>query len=114
MSQSVFRPLAWPSTLYFVIALCVLMQSNYIQAQCIIQGPLSCNVYNTCFDRYCPCTGADNYFISYGRKYCDRFLNERDGRPPANNGETKHSYACRNQLLQSFPYKARQPATAMR
>jgi hypothetical protein len=34
------------------------------------------HVYNTCFDRYCPCTGADNYFISYGRKYCDRFLNE--------------------------------------
>ena len=27
-------------------------------------------------NRYCPCTDADNYFISYGRKYCDRFLNE--------------------------------------
>ena len=62
--------------LYFVIALCVLTQSNRVQAQCIIEGTLSCNVYNTCFDIYCPCTGGDNYFISYGRKYCDRFLNE--------------------------------------
>jgi hypothetical protein len=63
-------------TFYFVIALCVLTQSNRVQAQCIIEGTLSCNVYNTCFDIYCPCTGSDDYFISYGRKYCDRFLNE--------------------------------------
>jgi hypothetical protein len=62
--------------LYFVIALCVFTQSNRVQAQCIIEGTLSCNVYNTCFDIYCPCTSGDNYFISYGRKYCDRFLNE--------------------------------------
>ena len=83
MSQSVFRPLAWTPALYFAIALCVLTQSSYAQAQaqaqaqvqCTMQGPLSCNDYNICFDRYCPCTRADNYFISYGRKYCDRFLN---------------------------------------
>jgi hypothetical protein len=76
MPQSVFRSSAWARPLYFVIALCVLTQSNHAQAQCAIQGPLSCNVYNTCFDRYCSCAGADSYFISYGRKYCDRFLNE--------------------------------------
>ena len=76
MSRLIFWPLAWASTFYFLVALCVLMQSNHVQAQCIIQGALSCNVYNSCFNRYCPCTDADNYFISYGRKYCDRFLNE--------------------------------------
>jgi len=81
MSQSVFRPLAWTRALYFVIALSVITQSNRAQAQCTIQGTLSCNVYNTCFDRYCPCTGADSYFISYGRKYCDRFLNESGWSP---------------------------------
>lgn len=81
ISQSVFRPLSWAHALYFVIALCTLMQSKYAWAQCTVQDMPSCNVYNTCFDRYCRCTGADNYFISYGQKYCNRFLNETGWSP---------------------------------
>lgn len=44
-------------------------------AQCANATQLSCAVYDRCFTRYCSCTGdASEYFRSYGRKYCDRFL----------------------------------------
>jgi hypothetical protein len=44
-------------------------------AQCMNDAHLSCAVYNTCFDKYCPCENSpDGYFIRYGKKYCDRFL----------------------------------------
>lgn len=44
-------------------------------AQCQSNAELSCAVYNTCFDKYCPCENtSDGYFLRYGKKYCDRFL----------------------------------------
>src|ERR1700722_13591804 len=43
--------------------------------QCVNSGKLSCNVYASCFERYCPCEGTkDGYFLRYGKKYCDRFI----------------------------------------
>jgi hypothetical protein len=45
-------------------------------AQCANPIVASCNVYASCFARYCPCDvgSQDEYFISYGEKYCRRFL----------------------------------------
>jgi hypothetical protein len=45
------------------------------RAQCVNGAHLSCDVYNKCFARYCHCNGTPyEYFLSYGRRYCDRFL----------------------------------------
>ena len=33
----------------------------------------ACAVYRQ-FDRQCHCAGADHYFLSYGEKYCERFM----------------------------------------
>jgi hypothetical protein len=35
----------------------------------------SCDVYASCFAKYCSCDGANEYFLKYGQKYCTRFLN---------------------------------------
>ena len=61
--------------LWCAIALCLFTLPRQATAQCANSANLSCQVYNTCFDRYCTCSGSSNYFITYGRKYCDRFLN---------------------------------------
>jgi hypothetical protein len=38
------------------------------------QSNLSCDLYGR-LEQQCNCKGTDNYLISYGRRYCDRFLN---------------------------------------
>jgi hypothetical protein len=44
-------------------------------AQCASTMELSCGVYDSCFEKYCPCEGTDDgYFLRYGKKYCERFL----------------------------------------
>jgi hypothetical protein len=44
-------------------------------AQCVNSAKLSCDVYPSCFEKYCPCEStSDGYFLRYGKKYCDRFL----------------------------------------
>src|SRR5436309_1041028 len=43
-------------------------------AQCSNSIKPSCGVYATCFAKYCPCNGSDEYFLTYGKKYCEKFL----------------------------------------
>lgn len=43
-------------------------------AQCSNSIKPSCGVYATCFAKYCPCTGSDEYFLAYGKNYCEKFL----------------------------------------
>ena len=43
-------------------------------AQCRNTTTPSCDVYASCFAKYCPCSGQSEYFLSYGKKYCERFL----------------------------------------
>lgn len=42
--------------------------------QCVNTVSPSCGVYESCFAKYCPCGGDDEYFLSYGKKYCEAFL----------------------------------------
>jgi hypothetical protein len=43
--------------------------------QCLSSAKPSCAVYSDCFERTCNCEATpDRYFISYGQKYCQRFL----------------------------------------
>jgi len=43
--------------------------------ECMSSAKPSCNVYDRCFERMCNCeVTPDRYFISYGKKYCERFL----------------------------------------
>jgi hypothetical protein len=43
-------------------------------AQCSNSIQPSCGVYATCFAKYCPCAAGDEYFVAYGKKYCEKFL----------------------------------------
>lgn len=50
------------------------LSSGTAHAQCVNTVTPSCGVYETCFAKYCPCQGESDYFISYGKKYCEAFL----------------------------------------
>lgn len=43
-------------------------------AQCLNTPNASCGVYKSCFAKYCPCKGPNEYFVKYGKKYCEAFL----------------------------------------
>ena len=51
---------------------------GHARAQCQNSVKLGCNVYNICFERYCPCSADKNYFTNYGKKYCEKFLGRSD------------------------------------
>ena len=47
-------------------------------AQCANATQPSCSVYKSCFAKYCPCQGTDEYFETYGLKYCNAFLENQN------------------------------------
>ncbi len=60
----------------------VLFGSKNSFAQCVNTPNPTYGVYEMCFARYCPCSGgADEYFISYGRRYCEAFLGSANFSP---------------------------------
>lgn len=64
--------------LVVALVLLTLLTSNS-RAQCANAAQPSCSVYSTCFSQACQCsTSTSEYFISYGKKYCQTFL-ELDG-----------------------------------
>lgn len=45
-------------------------------AQCLNTATPTCGVYQTCFADRCDCRSSPNeYFVKYGKKYCEVFLN---------------------------------------
>jgi hypothetical protein len=53
--------------------------SAALALECQSSAKPSCNVYERCFERTCNCEkSVDRYFISYGKKYCERFLQSTD------------------------------------
>lgn len=53
----------------------LLLFSSVTSAQCENTISPSCDVYQKCFAKYCPCpAGPAEYFKSYGEKYCMAFL----------------------------------------
>lgn len=44
------------------------------RAQCVNTVTPTCSVYEACFAKYCPCKGDSDYFLSYGKRYCEAFL----------------------------------------
>ncbi len=57
-----------------IAVLLVLCHAVPANAQCTNSIQTSCEVYEACFAKYCPCSGANEYFMSYGAKYCKSFL----------------------------------------
>lgn len=54
---------------------CVLSVSRVGPPECMSSARPSCDVYDRCFERVCNCESTpDRYFLSYGKKYCERFL----------------------------------------
>ncbi len=50
-----------------------------LQPQCLSSATPSCDVYDRCFESMCSCEAtSDRYFLSYGKKYCERFLSATD------------------------------------
>lgn len=46
-------------------------------AQCMNPIVPSCGVYTSCFAKFCDCRRSpDEYFLSFGNRYCERFLDE--------------------------------------
>lgn len=44
-------------------------------AECTNTAAPTCDVYSSCFAKYCDCKGSDDeYFETYGAKYCTAFL----------------------------------------
>src|SRR3954447_21355906 len=66
------KTLAWTALLALALT-----SASTIHAQCASAAQPNCAVYASCFAKQCPCTGdANEYFISYGEKYCRRFLGD--------------------------------------
>jgi hypothetical protein len=51
----------------------VLVSCNILAARSLNKSDLNCDFYDR-MEAYCGCHGTDGYLISYGRRYCDRFL----------------------------------------
>ena len=46
-----------------------------LNARCLNTETPSCSVYESCFADLCPCFDSEyEYFTSYGKKYCEAFL----------------------------------------
>lgn len=59
-----------------LVSLCsaIVALTGAAHAQCANSANPSCDVYPKCFAHLCPCEGVGEYFLSYGKKYCDKFL----------------------------------------
>lgn len=59
-----------------ILSTCLLVAASFgVRAQCVNAAVPSCDVYETCFAKYCPCDDKPTeYFRSYGLKYCKAFL----------------------------------------
>jgi hypothetical protein len=59
----------------WVLALAAMAITPRASAQCLNTAAPSCGVYQSCFAKACPCKGDPaEYFVSYGKKYCEVFL----------------------------------------
>jgi hypothetical protein len=67
---------------------------------------LSCNVYNE-LNRSCDCAGQDNYLLSYGRKYCERFLNATGWSPAGSQWRDRTLTCLQNALVQHLATTSR-------
>uniref|UniRef100_Q07JF2 Uncharacterized protein n=1 Tax=Rhodopseudomonas palustris (strain BisA53) TaxID=316055 RepID=Q07JF2_RHOP5 len=60
--------------LALTFSLFAVLNASSAIAQCSNSIQPSCGVYATCFAKYCPCAAGDEYFVTYGKKYCEKFL----------------------------------------
>jgi hypothetical protein len=78
-------------------ALCSLVLAPPLHAQSSKKLALSCEPYRQ-LDRRCHCAGADNYLLSFGYKYCRRFL-QTTGWTPAGLHWRNRTMVCLQQVL---------------
>jgi hypothetical protein len=75
-------PLQSPSyhRIFMVTAIFLIFFGANVNAQPINRSQLSCDIYDRLNQR-CNCKDKDNYLVSYGRRYCYRFLTTTDWSP---------------------------------
>ncbi|MFB6451227.1 hypothetical protein [Bradyrhizobium tunisiense] len=66
----------WRLLLFLIVSSPIILPvAQPAMAQCASTPHPSCGVYQTCFEATCKCEKSQYpYFISYGKKYCERFL----------------------------------------
>lgn len=58
-----------------LFASAIALAASFAHGQCVNSATPTCEVYQSCFAKYCPCASSpDEYFMSYGAKYCKAFL----------------------------------------
>ena len=76
--------LAFPlvSRLINTATLVIVFSSEVGAQQCVNPKVPDCKFYSACMEKTCKCGfGATGYALSYGRKYCERFLSRTDFSP---------------------------------
>lgn len=65
-----------PLILRIALVVLIALATGTSRAQCSNSATPSCSVYDSCFAKFCSCSGPNEYFVTYGKKYCERFLND--------------------------------------
>ncbi len=67
---------------FLAIILAVVTNSHAFSQQCVNPVKPNCDFYSKCMEATCKCGfAADGYALSYGLKYCRRFLNDANLSP---------------------------------
>ena len=66
--------------IFIVTAIFSIFFSANVNGQSVNRTQLSCDIYNRLSQR-CNCEGQENYLLTYGRRYCYRFLDATDWSP---------------------------------
>ena len=72
-----------------------------VNAQPVNRSQLSCDIYDQ-LNRHSNCDGQDNYLLSYGRKYCYRFLSATDWTPRGSEWRNETLACLQNALIKNL------------
>ncbi len=76
-----------------------------VMANCVNSITPSCDVYDSCFNKYCNCTGSDEeYLMSFGKQYCDAFLNEHSFTSNGNQWRDNTLRCLQEAIVPSIPF----------
>ncbi len=78
--------------------------SQFAFGQCVNTIEPSCTVYDSCFEKNCNCSSSkDEYFISFGKKYCEAFLSEKEFSPEGEKWKTSTLRCLQEKIVPLIP-----------
>ena len=89
------------------LAVAWILSIGPVAAQCSSSQTPSCAIYDTCFEKTCGCENSQYpYFISYGKKYCERFLISASWSPVGATWRDKTLVCLQERILPVLPDSA--------